>query len=241
MEPTASDTSSSTDQNIPSSNPSQNLLKARTSWIGRIFGKKDAPVAPISPVKKAAKQERMTKQVFKELRIEKPVTHKLNSDQVMKLVFWIATFVKTPEIVARVQEEFGISIHPKLVAYYKAKEEYQPVIQKIRDRWGSDLLHVELANKRRRMEELERIYEHCMNTDQIKNALAALFQIKGEVEKDLQNLSMTNYNINIYKDLTEMELEEERMKSLERLKTLKGVIPCVLAAEKKAEKAVGNE
>lgn len=203
-----------------------------------MFGKKTEEVAPR---KRRTKHEAMTKKVFHELRIEKPMTHKLNSDQVMKIVFWIATFVKVNEIVARVKEEFGISIHPQLVNYYKAKEEYQPVIQKIRDRWGSDLLHVELANKRRRMEELERIYEHCMNTDQIKNALSALYQIKGEVEKDLQNLSMTNYNINIYKDLTEVELEEERMKSLERLKQLKGVIPCVLAAEKRNENPENKE
>lgn len=142
----------------------------------------------------------------------------------MKIVFWIATFVKVSDIVRNVQNEFGVTIHPKLIPYYKNKPEYQSVIQKIRDRWGSDLLHVELANKRRRMEELERIYKHCYSTNQMKNALAALYQIQHEVEKDLNNLQVNNYQVNVYKDMTDVELEEERVKSIERLKILKGEI-----------------
>lgn len=149
---------------------------------------------------------------------------KLNSDQVMKLLFFIATFVKTNEIVRRIKEEFNISIHPKLVAYYKNKEDYRDIVEKMRARWGSDILHVELANKRRRLEELEKIYERSFKTGQYKNALGALCQIQGEVEKDLQNIGhQTNYQINIYKDLTEQELEEERVKSLDRLKVLKQI------------------
>lgn len=98
------------------------------------------------------------------------------------------------------------------------------MIQQIRDKWGNDLLHVEFANKRRRLEALEKIYLKCMGTNQMKNALASLYQIQHEVEKDLEKLSLTNYNINIYKDMTEEELEEERVKSLDHLKRLKGEI-----------------
>lgn len=153
----------------------------------------------------------------------------------MKVVFMIATFVKPSKIIEFVKNEYGISITEGLIYHYKHHDDYQNAIQKIRDRWGADLLHVELANKRRRMEELERIYDHCFNTDQMKNALGALYQIQHEVEKDLSKLELTNYNINIYKDMTEAELEEERVKSLERLKKLRGEISCVInpAAEKK--------
>lgn len=159
--------------------------------------------------------------------------HKLTSDQVMRLIYFVATFEKPRNIVLKIKEEFGISIHPKLVDYYKKKESYRPVIQRIREKWGNDLMDVELGSKRRRMEELTKIYEHCVKTDQMKNALGSLYQIQHEIEKDLQQIgSQTNYQINIYKDLTETELEEERLKSLERLKNLKGEITC-LALEKK--------
>lgn len=170
-------------------------------------------------------KERLTK-------LSSRTTHKLTSDQVMKLIYMIATFEKPRKIVELMREEFGVSIHVKLVDYYKKQESYRPVIQRIREKWGSDLMDVELGTKRRRMEELEKIYDHCFKSDQMKNALGALFQIQHEIEKDLQQIgSQTNYQINIYKDLTDTELEEERLKSLERLKTLKGEIQC-LAVEK---------
>jgi hypothetical protein len=58
----------------------------------------------------------------------------------------------------------------------------------------------------------------------MKNALASLYQIQNEIEKDLQHIgNQTNYQINIYKDMSETELEEERIKSLERLKALKQI------------------
>lgn len=144
----------------------------------------------------------------------------------------IATFTEVPKIIKTVKDEFGLSISASAINAYKYSEGYKPEIEKIRQRWGSDLMNVELANKRRRLEELERIYHHSFSTDQMKNALGALYQIQGEVEKDLQQIGhQTNYQINIYKDMTEQELEEERIKSLERLKTLKGDIKC-LAVEK---------
>lgn len=164
---------------------------------------------------------------------------KLQPDEVMKIVFWIATFTKVPQIVKNVQEQFGVSIHPMTIEYYKHADKYQKTILQIREKWGNDLLHVELANKRRRAQELEKIYHLALTKQEMKTALAALLQIKGEVEKDLQNLNLNQYNINIYKDMTEKELEEERLKSLERLKVLKGDITC-LAVEKKDVVEVKN-
>lgn len=142
----------------------------------------------------------------------------------MRVLFLHATFVKPGEIVKTVKKEFGIDITVHSAEYYKRHEDYKKTIQVMREKWGNELLEVELCNKRRRIEELEKIYKHSFDTDQMKNALAALYQIKGEVEKDLQQIgSQTNYQINIYKDMTELELEEERVKSLERLKTLKQI------------------
>jgi len=142
----------------------------------------------------------------------------------MRVLSMIATFTEVPKIIKTVKDEFGLSISASAVNAYKYSENYKPDIQKIRERWGSDLMNVELANKRRRLEELEKIYHHSFKTDQMKNALGAIYQIQGEIEKDLQNIGhQTNYQINIYKDMTETELEEERVKSLERLKILKQI------------------
>ena len=229
MEPTASDTSSSGDQSTEQESPSQNLPKAPTSWFGKLFAKKEEvkgetvseevkPVEVIPEVKESPKEIKVAESSSEVGK------RKLNADQVMKLLFLIATFVDNTTIVRTIKKEFGISISKTTVKHYKTSEQYRGQIQKMRERWGSDLLDVELSNKRRRLEELEKIYKHCYANDQMKNALAAIHQIQGEIEKDLQNIgSQTNYQINIYKDMSESELEEERVKSLERLKALKQI------------------
>ena len=140
----------------------------------------------------------------------------------MRVLSMIATFTEVPKIIKTVKDEFGLTMSATAINNYKYSENYKAEIGKIRERWGQDLMNVELANKRRRLEELEKIYHHSFETNQMKNALGAIYQIQGEVEKNLQQIgTQTNYQINIYKDMTETELEEERVKSLERLKVLK--------------------
>lgn len=217
-----SDISSSQDPSTGPDNQSQSSSNPPTSWLKKIFGLKTAD--EIVP----SKEEKKTPEEPKELEvvdISKDVgKRKLNSDQVMKLLFMIATFEEVPAIIRNIRKEFGITISKSTVKHYKESEQYRPQIQRMRERWGSDLLNVELSNKRRRLEELEKIYKHCFANDQMKNALASLYQIQGEIEKDLQNIGhQTNYQINIYKDMSETELEEERVKSLERLKALKQI------------------
>ena len=139
-------------------------------------------------------------------------------------MFWIATFEKVPQIVKNVQEQFGITIHPMTVEYYKRNPKFEQTIRTIREKWGEDLLHFELATKRGRVRELEKIYHLSLMSKQPTIALNALKQIKEEIEKDLSKLNLNQYNINIYKDMSEAEMEAERLKSFERLKVLKGEI-----------------
>lgn len=176
------------------------------------------------------------------------VKYKLSGDAIMHMVYLVAVFKRPKEIVTEMKEKFNVSINESLVAYYKHHPEYQAPIQKIRERWGNDLLHVELASKRRRLEELTKVYEAAFSKNRFGDARGAIFQIQHEVEKDLNNLSLTNYNINIFKDMTVEELEVEKIKSLEKLKILKGEIiesrPMleaeVISEEPQPEKGDGN-
>lgn len=149
----------------------------------------------------------------------------------MRVLFWIATFVKVPQIIENCKEEFGFPISKTTIIWYMQHENYQKPIARIREKWGNDILKIELSHKRRRLEELSKIYEKTYGEKKYKDAMGALYQIQHEVEKDLSNLNVTNMQVNVYKDMTEAELEEERLKSLERLKVLKGEVKC-LAAEK---------
>jgi len=163
--------------------------------------------------------------VDEEKPIVKSPTCKLSADQVMRVVSMIAMFYKAPEIIGTVQQEFGISIKRCTVQYYKKHPDYQKAIQKIREKWTNELDTIDIANKRRRIEELQKVYRHSFKTNQMKNALTALYQAQHEVEKELTVMgNINNTQINMYKDMTEAEIEEERAKCFERLKQIKGEI-----------------
>lgn len=203
----------------------QNLL---TKMFGALLKKVDNPEVSTPVVVKEVKEEipetRKKSSVF-------GVSHKLNSDQVMKVLYWLATFVSVREIVEKVKEEFGVSISASGINYYAYQnEDYKNTILKIREKWGNELMDIELSHKRRRIQEIEKIYHTCVETKQMKNALGAIYQIQGEVEKATSIGTQINTQYNIFKDMTEQELEEERIKSLERIKVLKQ-IPEIKAEE----------
>ena len=198
------------------------------NWLNpltKLFGKKEKKKEIIpEDLKKKEKEESIISEVVKE---EEPKDlkysgkRKLNSDQVMKVCYWIASFHKSPEIVEKVKEEFGITISTYLIQWYKHHENYKQIISKMREKWGNELEELELTHKRKRIEKVTQIFDKCVDKGQMRNALSAITQIQGEVEKNQNIGNQTNYQINIYKDMTDKELEEERLKSIERLKILK--------------------
>lgn len=144
---------------------------------------------------------------------------KLTKDQVMKMLVWIAEFKSTRDVKNLVKEKFGVSLHEMTVNYYKHSEKWQPMIRKFREQWGQDIMHIPLVHKRKRLEELEKIYLNTFGQEDYKLSLEALEKIKHETEKDLQNLHL--YNIKVYKNMSNEELESERLKTLEEIKKLK--------------------
>lgn len=196
----------------------QNLL---TRMFGAFRKKENQPEVSTPVV--AKEEERKIPETRKKTSTV-GVSYKLNSDQVMRVLFLIATFVPFKEIVEKVKDEFGVSISEGGIKYYAYRnEDYKNTILKIREKWGNEIMDLELSHKRRRIQEIEKIYHASVEKNQMRNALGAISQIQGEVEKAQVIGNQTNYQINIYKDLTEQELEEERVKSLERIKILKQI------------------
>lgn len=130
----------------------------------------------------------------------------------------------SPEIIELCKKEFGKSISRDSVHNYKYNPENKVKIQRLREEYTRDLFMVDLASKRKRLERISKIVETCEEYKDYRTALEGLSQIRQEVEKDLASLNMTNYQINVFKDMSEAEIEEERMKSLERIKLLRGAL-----------------
>lgn len=201
-----------------------NWLKPLTNLFKKKEKKKEIVVLAEDEVKKKREESiiaEVTKNEPKELKSDG--RRKLNSDQVMKVCFWIASFEKAPDIVERVKNEFGISISVPLIQWYKHNDNYKQIISKMREKWGNELEDLEMTHKRKRIERVSQILDKCEAKGQMRNALSAITQIQSEVEKNQNIGSQTNYQINIYKDMTDKELEEERLKSIERLKALKEI------------------
>jgi hypothetical protein len=144
---------------------------------------------------------------------------KLTQEQVIEMLGWIAEFKSLGEIVSLLKEKFNVSLNRQTIEYYKAAPKWQGLIKKYRDQWGTEIFHLPLAHKRRRLEELEKIYYETYSKKDYKLALESLDKIKHETEKDLQNLHL--YNIRVYKNMSDEELESERLKTLEEIKKIK--------------------
>ena len=151
-------------------------------------------------------------------------SYKLDSDEMRKVVAWFGMCKTAPEVQCMIKTRFKKDLTLDAVKQIKYRDGNRAIIQRHRDEYNRDIFLVELANKRRRLEKIEDIIEKAEQSGNLKIALDGLGQIKQEVEKDLSSLNMTNYNINVYKNMTEAEIEEEKVKSLERIKILKGAI-----------------
>lgn len=198
------------------------------SKVMGMFGKKEEEISQtISKKEEEPKEEKVLLDKKEKKVIGKSSekwNYKFSGDQVMKILYWIAIFTPHKEIVLKIKEEFGIDVSVHTVKYYSCEnEDYKNTIRKIREKWGQDITDLEFAHKKRRIQEIQKIYNKCIETNQMRNALSAVQQIQGEVEKAQNVGTQTNYQINIYKDMTEEELEEERIKSLERIKMLKQI------------------
>lgn len=147
------------------------------------------------------------------------ISHKFTSDEVQQIILWIAEFKKPAEIFDLVKEKFGKTMSMPTLVNYRNGEKWQALIRKHREAWGREIFNIELSHKRKRLEELSDIYTEVKGTRNYKLALDALEKIKNETEKELGNLHL--YNIRVYKSMSDEELEEERLKTLEEIKKLK--------------------
>lgn len=146
---------------------------------------------------------------------------KFTSEEIQQIILWIAEFKSNEEIYKLVQTSFGKTISYPGLQNYKSGEKWQPLIRKHREAWGREIFNIELAHKRRRLEELSEIYRDAREKEDLKLSMDALLHIKNETEKELGNLHL--YNIRIYKSMSDEELETERLKTLEEIKRIKEI------------------
>lgn len=143
--------------------------------------------------------------------------HKLNSDQLEKVLFWIATCRKSSEVMSLCDSEFGVDISYQTVSHYKNSKDYAPIIQKIRQEWNDQFFLVDIANKRHRLEKYGELYDENMKREKFRDAKDVLDSARHECEKEIANVHYTNV---VFNGMTNEELENEKLKTLKRIQQL---------------------
>lgn len=140
--------------------------------------------------------------------------------EVAKLLAW---FCSPTQIAKHIEQRFKKKITAQNVEWYKNSEKWQPVIEKLREDYNRCVLEVPLANKRKRLEELQILYNIHMVNEDYKKAQSVLSDFREEMERrggDI-NFSFTNVTHNEYQNMTDEELNEERTKTIEQLIRIK--------------------
>lgn len=147
----------------------------------------------------------------------KATTSKLNNDQQLELMEFIARFASLDEINEYFISNYRINITNSLVYQYKRTKKWQPIINKLREKYLLAQSEVAMSHKRVRLDRREKIYQKAVKKDDLKTALNA---VQGSQE-EMEERGGININFNQYNSLSDQELEEKKSEILERIKNAK--------------------
>lgn len=110
---------------------------------------------------------------LKNYRSVKAHKKKMNQNQQLELMEFIARFSGIDEINKYFITTHGITISFGLISQYKRTPKWRPIIKKLREKYLLDIDEVAGNHKRVRLERAERIYERAMEDGDFSTALKA--------------------------------------------------------------------
>lgn len=145
--------------------------------------------------------------------------HKLTYGEQMEILKLIASSWRQRDIAKHIFETTGRKIARQLVSFYLRSEKWKPIIEKLKEDYHKACFEVPLYHKRKRLDELQRHYEHHMDDAKWQRAQEVLKDIKDEVEAKYGDVSFhfTQVTNTQYADMNDEQLAEERKKTFEQL------------------------
>lgn len=186
---------------------------------------------PRRPIKKLPVFESV-----KDIRLAQKKSYKLNHYEQLQFVKKLACFENNSEIKLWF-ESIGKPVdHPaSLAAVYKNSEKWKPVIEKYRAEFNSQLADIPIANKVKRLQEMDQTYWRMIDLEDksfknedrmsaVDKQLKILSQAQGELEgKNMvehNNLYFTQFN-----NMSPKEFDEFRLKLIDKVQRYQKVIP----------------
>lgn len=127
---------------------------------------------------------------------------------------------KDGEIIEMVKSQFDIVVNPGTMHGYRHREEHQNKINRYRKEFESHVIDVELASKRRRVEELNWIYYKFKEKEQYDKAMKSLAQIQTELEG--KDSAAPTFQFNQYINMSNEEIRQKLMENAKKLIELEG-------------------
>ena len=136
------------------------------------------------------------------------------------VVNWIGQYRKNAEIAEFIRELFGKDIAPESLEYYRYHENWQPTIQKAREKYASEMYQVEMSNVRRRVEKLSDVVERNFEKGKDNLVISGLHEIHDQLKKEGPTVQ-NNYQLNMYKEMSEEDFDKRELELIQKRKKLK--------------------
>ena len=153
-------------------------------------------------------------------RIAERGLKKLTEEQRLEVVKRIAWFWGMKRILDFIKEDYGIMVTPVVIYQYKQEEKWKPVIEKFRNEYIHTLSDVPLFHKKKRLEELQEMFESFKEQGDLYKAMLVLREFRDECEAKKSDLYLTSVTYNEYRNMSNEELDEEYLRLLEQKKRL---------------------
>jgi len=143
-----------------------------------------------------------------------------------ELITLIATF-RTPAEISKWAKKRGLNIGVREIKKYTEDPVWSATLEKMRTSWNARMFELALSNKRARIEEFSYIYGQLKRERQFSEASRQLINIRHEIEGEAKDGRPNIYNLqyNQFMNMSDEEVEKERLSCLTELKKLKEQFP----------------
>lgn len=178
---------------------------------------------PVEVFEKPKVDTKKFEQKRKEEFSQSPQRVTLTSDEKLEMCKLIAGFVRPVEIVEHFKTVIGKEITPVTVQNYKNSDKWKMLIEKYRDEYTKGVMDVPISHKRKRLEELQDIYDKQKDKGKLKEAQSVLSDARSEMEEKRGDVSfhLTQINHTEFHDMSDEQLLDEKAKALEQLSKIK--------------------
>lgn len=163
------------------------------------------------------------REVFSLSREQDRGKNKLTSHEQMEVVKLIGWFWKDTEIADFVYETFNKTVNPHNFKQYRDAQKWKPIIEKFRSEYMKTVTEVPLANKKKRLEILQKLFDKHYQNEEFKDAREVVRECRYEMEEKPTDVSFhfTQVTNNEFKDLSDEEIAKRKLDAYDRLEKVK--------------------